>query len=113
MLFNPKTELLHVTGLQNLREMKYTKFNLLLISSLLSSIFPSTLGLQQKILPDLRRYKVEGMVARFIVNRDALERELQNSKQQDAVCGTGEQLLSFHGFELTCARDYLFSMRAG
>ncbi|KAJ8022085.1 hypothetical protein HOLleu_39477 [Holothuria leucospilota] len=42
---------------------------------------------QQRILPDLRRTKIKGFGGRFVVNRDALEQEIQRRKQQDGVCG--------------------------
>ncbi|KAJ8022092.1 hypothetical protein HOLleu_39485 [Holothuria leucospilota] len=39
------------------------------------------------MLPDLRSFKNQGIVGRFVVNRDALEREIESRKQQDGVCG--------------------------
>ncbi|KAJ8022084.1 hypothetical protein HOLleu_39476 [Holothuria leucospilota] len=45
------------------------------------------IGSHQRMLPDMRPFKVKGAVGRFAVNRDALEREIQKRKQQDAVCG--------------------------
>ncbi|KAJ8036801.1 hypothetical protein HOLleu_17440 [Holothuria leucospilota] len=44
-------------------------------------------GSQRKLLPNLRRFKVKGAAGRFVAERDKLEREVYNRKQQDAVCG--------------------------
>ncbi|KAJ8022083.1 hypothetical protein HOLleu_39475 [Holothuria leucospilota] len=38
------------------------------------------------MLPDVRRFKLKGVIGRFAVNRDALEQEIRKRKQQDAVC---------------------------
>ncbi|KAJ8039688.1 hypothetical protein HOLleu_13769 [Holothuria leucospilota] len=50
-----------------------------------SNIFYTVCGTRQKFITDLRRFRNEGLVGRFTVNRDALERVIQNRKEQDAV----------------------------
>lgn len=68
--------------------MEYTKVILILLISL-----PCTIrGSQQKDLPDLRRFKTEGVGGRFVLNRDTLETVLQDRKKQDAACGQGKDL---------------------
>ncbi|KAJ8022081.1 hypothetical protein HOLleu_39471 [Holothuria leucospilota] len=67
--------------------MEYTKLILFLLISLPDQIIRTANGSHRRILPDLRSFKVQGIVARFVVNRDALEREIQIRKQQAGVCG--------------------------
>ncbi|KAJ8039674.1 hypothetical protein HOLleu_13754 [Holothuria leucospilota] len=50
-------------------------------------IFRTTNGNQQSTLTDLTRFQVEGVLARFAVDREALEQVLQNRKREDGFCG--------------------------
>ncbi|KAJ8039734.1 hypothetical protein HOLleu_13831 [Holothuria leucospilota] len=75
------------------RIMEYTRFFVVLLISLPFRTLYMVYGSQQTVLSDLRRFQNRGVGGRFIVNRDALERELQNRKQQDAACGQGMPVL--------------------
>lgn len=70
--------------------MDNTKLLIVLLISMSSNSFCTVCGTRQKFITDLRRFKSEGVVGRFIVNRDALERVIQNRKEQDAFCGHGK-----------------------
>ncbi|KAJ8039676.1 hypothetical protein HOLleu_13756 [Holothuria leucospilota] len=72
--------------------MEFNKYTLLLIICLPSLIFRTTNGRQQKTLPDLNRFRIESVFARFVVARDALEEVLQNRKQEDDFCGQDVKL---------------------
>ncbi|KAJ8039671.1 hypothetical protein HOLleu_13749 [Holothuria leucospilota] len=67
--------------------MESIKCVLFVLISLSSPIFLVACSNKQNTLTDLRRFKVEGVAARFTVDRNALEREIQNRKQQDVACG--------------------------
>ncbi|KAJ8022082.1 hypothetical protein HOLleu_39474 [Holothuria leucospilota] len=67
--------------------MLFTKLILFLLISLPGQVIRTANGSHQRTLPDLRSFKVHGIVGRFVVSRDALEREIQSRKQQDGVCG--------------------------
>lgn len=72
--------------------MECNTFTLLLLITLPTFIFRTTNGNQQTTLTDLTRFQVEGVVARFAVDREALEQVLQNRKQEDGFCGQGKHL---------------------
>ncbi|KAJ8022080.1 hypothetical protein HOLleu_39470 [Holothuria leucospilota] len=58
-----------------------------MLISLPDPIIRTANGSHQRTLPDLRSFEVQGIVGRFVVNRDALEQEIQSRKQQDGICG--------------------------
>lgn len=71
--------------------MKYTSFTLYLLISLPGPIIYMVNGSQQRVLPDLRRFRIKGVAGRFVVNRDVIEGEIRSRKQRDAVCGQGKK----------------------